>query len=91
MDCICQHMQKHGMDMHVITYKSVDYKNFYLYECYGTWYLRFNRYNDDVYDSIEIFHCPFCGRKLNNWHWAEDRFTRIMEQLRCDYEGEADG
>jgi hypothetical protein len=49
-------MIENGHDMHVTEYKSVDYREFTLYENYGTWELRFQ---DDVSKSVEIFYCPF--------------------------------
>ncbi len=71
MDCICKHMEKDYVDMDVVTYKSPTYKGFYLHENYGTWDMRFK--DDSVYNRVEIFYCPFCGRQLNCWPWANDR------------------
>ena len=31
------------------------------------------RFQDDFSKSVEIFYCSFCGRKLNNWNWANER------------------
>ena len=36
MKCICENMIENGHDMHIMTYKSVDYREFTLYENYGT-------------------------------------------------------
>ena len=77
MKCICENMIEAGCDMHNTTYKSVDYKGFTLHENYGTWDLQFS---DDVRQSIEIFYCPFCGRKLNKWGWANERRKANFEK-----------
>lgn len=68
--CICENMIESGIDMHNTTYKSIDYRGFTLNENYGTWDLRFV---NDIYKSVEIFYCPFCGKKLNRWDWADNR------------------
>ena len=68
MNCICENMVKDGLDMHTTTYKSVDCNGFTLRENYGTWDLQFSK---DVSQRVEIFYCPFCGRRLNNWSWAK--------------------
>ena len=73
MDCICKHMSDNGLDMSVMSHKSVEYKQFSLHETYGTWHLEFKDKDKGASGSIEIFHCPLCGRKLNNWSWANDR------------------
>lgn len=73
MDCICKHMSANGLDISVTAYKSVDYKGFSLHETYGTWHLEFQDKEKSVSSSIEILHCPLCGRKLNNWNRANDR------------------
>lgn len=72
MKCICKDMKNAGCYMNTTTYKSVNYNGFTLYENYGVWYLEFQ---DKPFDSnaIEIFYCPFCGRKLNHWRWAKAR------------------
>lgn len=77
MNCICKDMIKIGIDMHNPTYKSVDYRGFRLHETYGKWDLQFS---DDVRQSIEIFYCPFCGKKLNNWVWADGRRKENFER-----------
>jgi hypothetical protein len=56
--------------MQVPTLASPTYRGLILYETYGTWRLECN---NDVQTSVEIFYCPFCGKKLNNWDWAMDR------------------
>lgn len=73
MDCICRHMSDNGLDMSIMSHKSVEYKQFSLHETYGTWHLEFQDKEKGVSGSIEIFHCPLCGRELNNWSWAKDR------------------
>ena len=73
--CICENMHEDGMDMTTIPRRSVDYNGMSLYENYGWWWLQFDR-GDRVEGkcrSIEIFYCPLCGRRLNNWEWANDR------------------
>lgn len=70
MKCICENMIEVGADMHNPIYKSANYKNLALYESYGFWYLQF--LNDNK-NNIEIFYCPFCGRKLNKWYCAKER------------------
>lgn len=46
---------------------------FYLEEEFGIWDLVFkDKENYNYTPRMEIFYCPFCGRKLNTWHFAEE-------------------
>lgn len=77
MNCICEDMIEVGMDVHNPMYQSVDYKGFILHETYGVWWLKSSK---DTHLSVDIFYCPFCGRKLNNWHWSDERRKENFER-----------
>ena len=69
MKCICKNMKEAGLDRDVIRYQSEkNYDGFVLCKVYGCWYLQ-----EDKFDGkgVEVFYCPFCGRRLNHWWWAK--------------------
>ena len=77
MKCICEDMRAFGLDRDVVRYKSENYDGFVLCEIYGRWYLEEDKFTGN---SIEIFYCPLCGRKLNRWWWAKKFLKNIFKR-----------
>lgn len=83
--CMCEDLPyEHGEMCGGVAHTSKRYNDhFYLEENYGTWKLCFSKEGkifDTVYNSMDIFYCPFCGRKLNHWDWAEKRRRENFEE-----------
>ena len=72
MKCICENMKYSHSEMGGLSvYTTENHKGFILEECYGSWKLRFQQNKGDL-NFVDIYYCPFCGRKLNNWEWSEE-------------------
>jgi hypothetical protein len=78
-------MTQSGHDMHTDTYQSMDYHGFTLNENYGTWDLQFEDKANRISRRIDIFYCPFCGKKLNRYDWATKRRKEGFEEYTREY------